>query len=168
MFLGFPLLESTLVGTLLVVDSNGTPINADAFPTFRVYGPDGFVIDGTTSERINGVITNATNATPIVITAASHGLTTGAYVTIDSVEGNTAANGTFVVTRVNANTFSLDGSAGNGAYTTGGTYNAAGLYETSLTVAGVSGFEAGELYQIVYDYALSAVQQGQVQSFQVN
>jgi hypothetical protein len=66
-------------------------------------------------------ITNATNATPIVITAANHGLTTGSTVTISDVLGNTAANGSFTVTVLTANTYSLVGSAGNGAYISGGT-----------------------------------------------
>jgi hypothetical protein len=66
-------------------------------------------------------ITAASNATPIVVTSTAHGLTTGDPVTVASVGGNTAANGDWVVTRVDANSFSLDGSVGNGAYTSGGT-----------------------------------------------
>lgn len=62
-------------------------------------------------------ITGATNANPIVITANGHGLQTGDTAVIHSVQGNTAANGTWTVTRVDANTFSLNGSTGNGAYT---------------------------------------------------
>ena len=65
-------------------------------------------------------ITAATNASPIVITAAGHGLTSGLQVQISGVLGNTAANGTFKVTVINANNFSLDGSTGTGNYTTGG------------------------------------------------
>lgn len=65
-------------------------------------------------------ITGATNASPIVITAAGHGLATGNRVVVKGVLGNTAANGFFTVTVVDANTFSLDGSAGGGAYTSGG------------------------------------------------
>lgn len=70
---------------------------------------------------INLTITGASNATPIVITSASHGLATGDMVTIASVGGNTAANGTWKITKVGDNTFSLDGSVGNAAYTSGGT-----------------------------------------------
>ncbi len=68
------------------------------------------------SVAING----ATNASPIVVTAAAHGLETGDRVTIASVGGNTAANGSFTVTVLSSSTFSLDGSVGNGAYTSGG------------------------------------------------
>lgn len=60
-------------------------------------------------------IDSSTNATPIVVTDASHGLVTGDKVTIISHATNTAANGTWTVTRVSANEFSLDGSVGNGA-----------------------------------------------------
>lgn len=65
-------------------------------------------------------ITGATNATPIVITANGHGLSTGENVFITGVVGNTAANGSFVVTKLSDNTFSLDDSVGNGARTSGG------------------------------------------------
>ncbi len=66
-------------------------------------------------------ITGATNATPIVITIASHNLTDGDQVTIAGVLGNTAANGTWVIASVTTNTFGLVTSVGNGAYTSGGT-----------------------------------------------
>lgn len=72
------------------------------------------------SEEILSV-TNATNATPIVITTAAHSLPDGAQVIIASVGGNTAANGTWVAHVLSGTTFSLIGSSGNGAYTTGGT-----------------------------------------------
>jgi hypothetical protein len=71
-------------------------------------------------------ITDATNATPIVITSAAHGLLNGDMVTISGVGGNTAANGDFYVSNKAANTFELEtlpnvDVAGNGAYTSGGT-----------------------------------------------
>lgn len=65
-------------------------------------------------------VTGATNATPIVITAVAHGLTTGEQVYIQGVGGNTAANGLWTVTVLTADTFSLNTSVGNGAYTSGG------------------------------------------------
>lgn len=74
-------------------------------------------------------ITNATNATPIVITATSHGLSTGNRVVITGVGGNTAANGVWTITVTDANTFSLDGSVGNGAYTSGGFVVKIGTHE---------------------------------------
>ncbi|MGI8686258.1 MAG: hypothetical protein ACR2MO_14420, partial [Acidimicrobiales bacterium] len=70
-------------------------------------------------------VTDATNASPIVIstgTAAgtAHGLTTGDKVTLANVTGNTAANGNWTVTVLSANTFSLNGSAANGIFNGGG------------------------------------------------
>ena len=58
--------------------------------------------------------TSSTNATPIVVTTAAHGLATGDKVSIYAHETNTAANGTWTITRTAATTFSLDGSVGNG------------------------------------------------------
>jgi hypothetical protein len=62
-----------------------------------------------------------TNATPIVVTTGVHGLATGASVTITGVGGNTAANGSWSITVLSTTTFSLNGSVGNGTYTSGGT-----------------------------------------------
>lgn len=67
------------------------------------------------------LITGATNATPIVITIAAHDLENGDQVTIEGVLGNTAANGTWNIAGVTANTFQLATSVGDGAYTSGGT-----------------------------------------------
>lgn len=70
-------------------------------------------------------ITNATNASPIQITTAiPHGLTTGASLPISGVVGNTAANGFFTVTVVDATNFTLNGSTGNGSYAGGGVVGA--------------------------------------------
>src|ERR1035437_2165260 len=66
-------------------------------------------------------ISNATHASPIVGTTVSdHGISNAATVTISGVLGNTAANGTFVITLVDATSFSLNGSTGNADYTSGG------------------------------------------------
>jgi hypothetical protein len=91
-------------------------------------------------------ITGATNASPISITDPAHGYSTGQTVQIAGVGGNTAANGTWVITVVDANTFTLNGSIGNGAYTSGGaasavlflkftSFNRFGLMEQSLASA---------------------------------
>ena len=65
-------------------------------------------------------ITDATNATPIVITSTAHGFSNGHKVVINGVVGNTAANGLWVIANVAANTFELVDSTGNAAYTSGG------------------------------------------------
>jgi len=74
--------------------------------------------------NLTGTITGATNADPIVISAAGHNRATGDEVTITGVGGNTAANGTWTITVIDANSFSLDGSQGSGAYTSGGSWTA--------------------------------------------
>jgi hypothetical protein len=65
-------------------------------------------------------VEDASNDSPIEIEASGHGLTTGDVVLIGLVGGNTAANGVFVVSVIDSDTFTLDGSSGNGAYTSGG------------------------------------------------
>jgi hypothetical protein len=66
-------------------------------------------------------IIGASDASPIAVdTATPHGLQTGEQVTISGVAGNTAANGTFTVTVTGPSSLTLDGSAGSGAWTSGG------------------------------------------------
>lgn len=75
----------------------------------------------TDNTEYGRAITVATNASPIQITTdAAHGLATGEYVAIFGVLGNTNANGRWRVTVVNSTQFTLDGSTGNAAYTSGG------------------------------------------------
>ena len=65
-------------------------------------------------------VVSATNASPIVITGSgNHNLTSGDSVTITGALGNTAANGTWTITKTAANAFSLNGSTGNGTFTGG-------------------------------------------------
>lgn len=78
----------------------------------------------TTEEVTTRTVTAASNATPIQITTSvANALVTGQTVTISGVTGNTAANGTFVITRIDSTNFTLNGSVGNGAYAGGGTVN---------------------------------------------
>lgn len=101
-----------------------------AVPSTKYRLFDVFVYDNSGAlalETVNwnlttGSITGATNATPIVVTSNSHGLSVGNVVAIDGVLGNTATNGKWYVTAVTTNTFTLGGSVGNGAYTSGGTW----------------------------------------------
>jgi len=66
-------------------------------------------------------LSNATNTSPIQITSlANHGLVTGDWVYVTAVGGNTNANGMWRVTKVDSTNFTLNGSAGNAAYTSGG------------------------------------------------
>jgi hypothetical protein len=65
-------------------------------------------------------ISAATNASPIVITQNNHGFVTNDQIEIDGCLGNTAANGIWTVTRIDGNSYSLNSSSGNGAWTSGG------------------------------------------------
>lgn len=69
---------------------------------------------------MTGSITGATNASPIVVTSTAHGLNSGTRVTVQGVGGNTNANADWIITVIDANTFSLNGSSGNSNYTSGG------------------------------------------------
>jgi hypothetical protein len=168
-FSGFVALGDTFTDFLAVRDSNRQPVAPDAAPTFRVYGPSGILsaAGGTCTPAHTGSVTGASNASPVVITSASHGLQTGQRVTVSGVGGNTAANGTFVVTRVDANTFSLDGSTGNGAYTSGGTWLVTGFYKAAVVATGGNGFDAGEQYGVHYSWAVSSASRGEVHGISV-
>lgn len=107
--------------------------------TFEGYWGDD--ADTLTNPREEQVITGATNASPIVITvqnsatAPYHGIRTGDTIKVGQCAGNTAANGVWTVTRISDTQFSLDGSTGNGTYTSGGVWcfhNAAGSYSGNL------------------------------------
>jgi len=91
---------------------SSTPI-----PTSGMHVRLGLIAVNTTTKAITG----ATNASPIAITAVAHGYVTGDVVQISGVLGNTAANGTWTIIRTGADTFTLTGSTGSGAYTSGGT-----------------------------------------------
>ncbi len=82
---------------------------------------------------------------PIAITSNNHGLTTGRQVTVSGVGGNTAANGTFTVTVIDTNRFSLDATTGNGAYTSGGNW----IRNTDTTVQSGSSLELGSSVPLV-------------------
>lgn len=100
-------------------------------------------------------VSGATNATPIVITTTTdHALVTGSVVTVAGVGGNTGANGTFRVTVLTATTFSLDGSVGNGVYTSGGTVEFEGVIQSGtgtseITATGTPVDEAHVLFSVV-------------------
>lgn len=117
---------------------NGTQPNfSDGFmSTFSDWGPtddgrmgvdivaNGVAVNSPISNRqINAVSQAIPAATPIIITLPNHGLATGATVTTAGIipataadaatvagNANANANGTFVITVINANTFSLNGT----------------------------------------------------------
>jgi len=155
-FLGFVTLGQTLYADVITRNTSRVPTNGDSLPTFRIYGPNGLVTTGTVAFRNTGSVTGATNASPIQITSVAHGLTTGTRVTLVNVGGNSAANGTFVITRISADVFSLDGSSGSGSYTSGGTWQVSGLYLATQVVSAGNGFETGKTYSMLVSYAVSS------------
>lgn len=80
-----------------------------------LFGQNASVLAGS------GAVTNATNASPIVVSQAAHGYANGDVVYLSGVGGNVAANGVGVVSNATAGTYELLGSTGSGAYTSGGT-----------------------------------------------
>lgn len=83
------------------------------------------VIVASSSGAVGGVtnlaISNVSNGTPIQVTTASaHGLSTGDTVTVQGALGVPAANGTWTITVLGANSFALNGSVGSGTYLGGG------------------------------------------------
>lgn len=124
------------IAILLRNDGSGTYtpalyFNPSTSPVAATHMPLDFVQN--TSQTGNALdITAATNATPIVLTVASgHGIVANDCVNISGALGNTAANGCFVVTSVTSTTITLQGSAGNGAYT-----NTSGSYAKIQKLAG--------------------------------
>lgn len=84
-------------------------------------------------EDVSGTVINASNTSPIVITSgANHGLVTGDQIVVSGVGGNTGANGTFFVTVLSLTTLSLNGSAGNAAFTSAGTWTSPQTMRTSV------------------------------------
>lgn len=169
MFAGIVEQGESLTLSFLVKNSSGVPIQADAAPSYRVYGPDGLVAGqvGQSSARDSASITGATNASPIVVSSSGHGLSTGDRVTITGVTGNTAANGTFVITKVSNDTFSLNTSVGNGAYGSGGIWTVTGLYKLTVEATAANGFEKGETYTVYVSGLISATAWGDLLSFMV-
>ncbi len=76
-------------------------------------------------EGPSGGVTGATNTSPIrITTSGAHGLASGDIVRIEGTTGNTGCIATWEVTVVDGTNFDLNFSAGDGAYTGGGTWTA--------------------------------------------
>jgi hypothetical protein len=139
--------------------------SASADPATAPSAGDSGSINFGSTKVSTGIITDAANASPIVITSLLHGLATGDTITISGVKGNTAANGSWRVDVIDENTFSLIGSAGDGTYTPSfgtwtslqfgaGTSIVIGSASGSMGTAGLfsqadSGFSAGAINLLV-------------------
>lgn len=111
--------------------------------------------NGVDTARAAQSITSSTNATPIAITKAAHGLVTGAIVVVASHLVNTNANGTWKITVIDANTFSLDTAVGNGVggatgtFTPNGGMNKADAWKTVATGATAARIQPGDTVRIM-------------------
>lgn len=107
---------------MVTVGGIGGLPNTNQWTIQAVYGPVSGEGDWDPAQTVSFYegITDATQASPIVISSVKHGLQNGERITLDQVEGNTAANGPWTVANVTTDTFELVGSTGSGAYTGGG------------------------------------------------
>lgn len=86
-------------------------------------------------------VTSSTDVTPIVVTATAHGLITGQRVLIYGHSTNVAANGMFKLTRLTANTFSLqDEVTGANVAGSGGGAGSGGICMPAPEVIYAKGF----------------------------
>ncbi len=99
-------------GDVLIMRCRATTVSANTIGCAR--------FDNSLALEVAKSVEQATNASPIVITTTGHGYVTNDQVRIDFAAGNTAANGIWTITKVNDDSFSLNSSTGNGAYTGGG------------------------------------------------
>lgn len=110
----------------------------------------------TPDAAVNGpdiAITNAVdNGSGLIrITAASHGLVDDDVTQISGVLGTTEANGYWQVTRIDANTFDLQGSAFVNAYTSGGVTSRHPLL-TASAITGINndtGFQSTDVGRLI-------------------
>ena len=106
-------------GRWKTITSGHTAVRAVAGDNVRLMAsPEPTLVGNATwtgTPQLTGLtITSSTNATPIVVTKAGHGLADNDYVLLTGHTTNTNANGIWQITYINADTFSLDGSVGNG------------------------------------------------------
>ena len=117
-------------------------------------------------------IVSSTNASPIQVTVTSHGYATGDVVQITGHTVNSAANGVWIVTNTGANTFTLDGSTGNGVGGASGTaanINAKTIKLASALTTTVNNTETAWTAANSYTTSLTSTQQKQGNSaLQVN
>lgn len=139
-------------GTATNSPAAGSNVAVQISDTTGLYANDTITLTGITTTAITG----ATNANPIVITQAGHGLSTGATVTITGVLGNTAANGTWTITVLSSSTYSLDGSTGNGAYVSSSGQTVRTVTETA-TIQTVDSTTQVTVATLVHSYTLPLV-----------
>jgi len=167
MFQGFVELEDNWSSSVIVQNPSASNVGPDAAPTYRVYeaGSDSPILTGTCSQLDTGAITNATNASPIVVTSPAHGLANGIRLNVTGVVGNTNANAAWAVASATADTFALAGSSGNGAYVSGGVWHISGYYTYSFAAGVAEGFDKGKRYDVLFSGSIGGVSWSEQHSF---
>jgi hypothetical protein len=118
--------------TYSAVDNHATGLNPETgMPYSGAPGDDGVGVINADLQaiieadlcrrRVSVNSTSGNGVSPIQVTLSEPiDFNTGDSITLFGILGNTAANGTFTVTKVDKHTFTLDGTTGNGAYLSGG------------------------------------------------
>ena len=112
--------------------------------------------DGTTAAAVGDTdlgaaagtavaVSGATNATPIVLTTAAQSWVVGQVIVCSSIGGNTAANGTFEISAVTSTSATLLNSAGNAAYTTGGSCSPINKYRQQANGTGSAAVSGNQI-----------------------
>ena len=113
----------------------------------RFFKDGGILTEATVS------ITGATQANPVVVTAASHGFSNGDRVIINSVVGMSQLNNReFTVANQTTNTFELSGINGTGfdAYTSGGTVAKIVEVTTTYSVTDIFDINYAQSADVIY------------------
>ena len=153
-FAGYTELDGNFVG-LLLTKQDGALKDADALPTYRIYGPSGIMTGGTGTMAFlqSGSISSIENTTPIrVNTTAAHGLQTGQQLSISGVSGAVAGtvNGfSFAVTVIDSDTVELQSTTAAGTGT-GGSWHLTGQYTMTHAALAANGYDINETYTVVY------------------
>lgn len=105
--------EANGIWTITKINSTTLDLQSSTFTNTYIGG--GYF---TFARAVSGAANNGSGL--IRLTVTGNGLTTGDIVIVESVGGVTAANGTWTVTVIDANTIDLQGSTFSSAYTSGG------------------------------------------------
>jgi hypothetical protein len=81
-----------------------------------IYSPNGTIVANVRSPNAPALISSVSNATPAVVTSAGHGMQTGDNI---EIELTGVVDGQWVVTVIDANNFSLNGSTASGTASSG-------------------------------------------------
>ena len=123
----------TLASVGGTVEANGTwvisYVNTTTFDLVGSAYANGWTSGGTAVKEIGYYVTGCLSSAGLVkVEVPNHNFETGDMVTVADVTGTTEANGTWIITKVDDNNFTLQGSVFAGAYVSGGTAIGAGPF----------------------------------------